>query len=96
MTITLNPRSILRSLLIFVSLLLFLHICVNIVRFNYYIDNGLWSNNDYVKVLINLFDFNTEKNIPTFYATLALLLSSIRSEERRGGQQCRCRWSPYQ
>jgi hypothetical protein len=60
-----------------VGILLFLHICVNIVRFNYYINNGLWSNNDYVKVLINLFDFNTEKNIPTFYSALALLFSSI-------------------
>lgn len=77
MTITLNPRSIIRSLLIFVSILLFFHICVNIVRFSFYIDNGLWSNNDYVKVLINLFDFNTEKNIPTFYTALVLLLSSI-------------------
>lgn len=66
-----------RTLLIFVSIILFFHICVNIVRFNYYIDNGPWSNNDYVKVLIDLFDFNTEKNIPTFYSALTLLLSSI-------------------
>ena len=77
MTIKFNPRCILRSLLIFVSILLFFHICVNIVKLNYYIDDGLWSNNDYVKVLINLFDFGTEKNIPTFYSALALLFSSM-------------------
>jgi len=44
---------------------------------NYYIENGIWSNNDYVKIVINLFDFNTEKNVPTFYSSLALLFSSI-------------------
>ena len=77
MSFKLEPKYLLRSLLIFVSILLVFHIGVNYVRFNYYIDNGIWSTNDYVKVLINLFDFNTENNIPTFYSALALLLSSV-------------------
>ncbi|MCG2461195.1 hypothetical protein K8352_10585 [Flavobacteriaceae bacterium F89] len=77
MKIDLNPKFILRALLIVVGIITIAHIGVNIVRFNYYLDGGAWSNNDYVKVLIHLFDLDTENNVPSFYSSLALLFSSI-------------------
>src|SRR5437016_2937525 len=32
---------------------------------------------------------------PKFFACLVRFESSSRSEERRVGKECRCRWSPY-
>jgi hypothetical protein len=77
MNFPLNPRIIFRSLFLFIIILLVANISVIYIYMNYYIENGIWSNNDYVKIVINLFDFNTEKNVPTFYSSLALLFSSI-------------------
>lgn len=77
MNITINPKYVLRTLLIIVGILALSNIGINIIRFNYYMDGGPWSDNEYIKELIFLFDLDTEKNVPSFYSSLALLLSSI-------------------
>lgn len=78
MTIELYPKSIFRTLLVIVIALTIANIVVNIINLNFFIDNGIWSGNKYIKILINLFDFDTEaKNLPTFYSAVALLLCSM-------------------
>ena len=77
MTVHLNPKGILKTLFIIVFILLLCHVGVNIIKFTYVLDNGIWFENSYVWRLITLFDFDTEHNVPTFYSSLALLFSAI-------------------
>src|SRR5690606_29623633 len=60
-----------------VGILALANIGVNFIKLNYYLDGGPWSDNKYVKVIINLFDMDTEGNVSSFYSSLALLCSSI-------------------
>ena len=69
MNITLDPKNIFK---INVLLILFL-LSANVLGFisKYYFDH------DHVYGLVNLFNFDTEKNIPTLYSSIALLFASI-------------------
>ncbi len=77
MTITVDPKYVYKRLLIFIFILMLCHIGVNIIKYTYVVNDGIWSANKWVNRLIGLFDLDTEKNIPTFYSSLALLTSSI-------------------
>ena len=39
--------------------------------------------------------FNAEKILGVLHLIGAVLMYQMRSEERRVGKECRCRWSPY-
>lgn len=77
MTKPLDPRIIFRVLLVWILLLVIANIFVQFIYLNYYIEDGIWSNNKWIKNIISLFDFDTEGNIPTFYSSLALFFSSV-------------------
>lgn len=77
MTITIDPKYVFKRLLILIFILMLCNIGVNFIKFNYVVNDGIWSTNKWVKRLIHLFDMNSEMNIPTFYSSLALLASSI-------------------
>lgn len=68
MTITLQPRQIFRNNLYLLLLLL----AANLLG----IFSKLYLDRDQVFGLIPLFDFNTEKNVPTLYSSIALLAAS--------------------
>ena len=73
MTIELYPRPLFLTLVLLITALLIANIVVNIIDLYYFMDNGIWSGNKYVEILIQLFDFDTEsKNLPTFYSAIAL------------------------
>ncbi len=69
MYIEVHPREVFTKLLYLIFILLFLNIIGIISKF--YFSHG------FVYGLIPLFDFDTEKNIPTFYSSFALLFSSV-------------------
>ena len=78
MTIELKPRPLFRTLLLFVTALLIANIVMNIIDLYYFMGNGNWGGNKYLKVLDHLFIFENEYgNIPTFYSGVTLLLCSI-------------------
>lgn len=77
MNIKINPKYVLRTLLIVIGILALANIGVNFIRFNFVLDGGEWSDNKYALRLINLFDMDTEGNVPSYYSSLALLFSSI-------------------
>lgn len=76
MTIRLNPKQILRYFIALIFLLLLANLTAIIVKLNYLDDNGN-SIQSTLRFLIRLFDFNSEKSIPTFYSSFALLLCSL-------------------
>ena len=69
MIIRLCPEEILKKNL---YLILFL-LCANLLG----VVSKLYLDHDYIYGLILLFDFNTEKNIPTLYSSIALICASI-------------------
>lgn len=69
MSIKLFPQEILKINL-FLIFFLFLANILGIIS-KYYFDH------DFIYGLIPLFDFNTEKNIPTLYSSMALIVASI-------------------
>lgn len=69
MSISLYPKDIFKMNLSLIFLLMSANILGIVSKF--YFDH------DYVYGLIGLFDFDTEKNIPTFYSAIALLIASI-------------------
>jgi len=69
MCIQIVPKKVFKFLLSIVLILLFANTAGIILKY--------FLGHDYVFGLINLFDFDTEKNIPTFYSTLALFFSSV-------------------
>ena len=69
MSISLSPKEIFKINLALIFLLMSAHI-LGIV-------SKLYFGHDYVYGLIGLFDFGAEKNIPTFYSSIALLVASI-------------------
>jgi len=69
MNIEISPKKVLYRLLILISTLLFLNIIGIIAQHSI--------NNSIPNLLIFLFDFNTERNIPTFYSALALITTSL-------------------
>jgi len=77
MNLTINPKLIFKSLFIFIILLLIANLSVMYIYLNYCVNNGIWNHNEKVKFIVKLFDFDTEKNLPTFYSSLGLLFSSI-------------------
>ena len=68
MNLGLCPESVFKKLFYLIIILLFLNIFGLILKF--YFDH------DYIYGLVPLFDFDTEKNIPTFYSAVALLFAS--------------------
>ena len=46
-------------------------------------------------VIINVQGDEPEINPAVIDAIAKVLIDDHRSEERRGGKECRCRWSPY-
>ncbi len=64
-----TPIKILKSLLSLITLLLFANILGLISRFYF--------GHDELYGLVDFFDFNTEKNIPTFYSSITLIIASI-------------------
>ena len=82
MQIVLVPKKVFQYLLIIVLTLLLLNV-LGIVS-KYYFGYGT------VKGLVPMFNFNTEKNVPTFYSTIALFISAVLlwliaiSHKRRG------------
>lgn len=73
MYINLNPRYVFNALLVLIILLIFANIFSITTKLNYFLD---YNNQDYVRVLSNLFDFNIEKNIPTMFSAFILLFSA--------------------
>jgi len=69
MSLEIEPKGILKKLLCFIMVLVLLNILGLISKF--YFDY------DYIYGLVPLFDFDTEKNIPTFYSAVALLFASF-------------------
>ena len=69
MSLNLFPQQILKINLYLIFLLMFAN-TLGIISI-YYFDH------DTVYGLIRLFDFNTEKNIPTFYSSIALIIVSV-------------------
>ena len=69
MGIKLLPKEIFKKNLYLILFLLLANILGLISK--YYFDHGT------VYGLIALFDFNTEKNIPTLYSSIALIIASI-------------------
>jgi len=69
MSISLCPKEVFKINLFLIFLLLTANILGIVSKF--YFDH------DSVYGLVGLFDFNTEKNIPTFYSAIALLVASI-------------------
>lgn len=69
MTISFTPKNVLTIFLYIIALLLCTNILGLVSRFVF--------EHDYVYGLIGLFDFNTEKNIPTFYSSVALIIASL-------------------
>ena len=69
MSINLNPRQILKMNLYLILFLLLAHITGIISK--YYFAH------DHVYGLVSLFDFDFEKNIPTLYSSLALIVASV-------------------
>jgi hypothetical protein len=69
MTFELQPKNILKLLL---SLILFL-LLANIIG----ITSRIYFNHGSVYGLVPLFDFNTEKNIPTLFSSINLLITSV-------------------
>lgn len=86
MRFVIRPGEVLKGFLYFIFILLFLNIVGIIFRF--YFDH------DYIYGLNPLFNFDTEKNIPTFFSALALLfasflLSLISKTHKRNGSAYR-------
>ncbi len=71
MIIEINPKTLLVNLLYLITLLLCANCIGLIIKFYF--------GHDHVYGLIPLFDFNTEKNIPTFYSACALIVVSVLS-----------------
>ena len=69
MNLDVCPKVVFKKLLYLIVVLLFLNILGLISKF--YFDH------DQVYGLVSLFDFDTEKNIPTFYSATAILYSSL-------------------
>jgi len=69
MSLNLFPKQILKINLYLIFFLLLANILGIISK--YYFDH------DFIYGLIPLFDFNTEKNIPTLYSSIALLVASV-------------------
>lgn len=69
MAITLEPRIVLKWLFIIIGFLLFANLVG--ITFKHFIGH------DYVYGLVPLFNFNTEKNIPTLYSSLTLMVSAL-------------------
>ncbi len=74
MYVHLNPKYIFKVLIIIIFLLLFANIFSITTKLNYFLD---YSNEDYTRVLSNLFDFNVEKSIPTMFSSFILFFSAI-------------------
>jgi len=69
MTLVLHPRKMLTFLLCIIGFLLFMNCAGIIAKYCF--------QEDFIFGLVPLFDFNTERNIPTLYSAFALLLASI-------------------
>lgn len=68
MDIHITPKSIFKILLLFISFLLLANLAG--IIFKFYLDHGR------IYGLYALFNFDTEKNIPTLYSSVSLLFSS--------------------
>ena len=69
MKVPINPKTIFITLLILIICLLIANLIGIVATYFFeYDDAGGW---------VALFDFDTEKNIPTFYSSLALMLCSV-------------------
>ena len=68
MNFEIHPREVFVKLLCLIFALLFFNV-MGIISKSYF-------DHDYIYRLIRLFDFDTEKSIPTLYSTLALLFAS--------------------
>lgn len=68
MIIEISPKKILFTLLFIITFLLFANLSGIVSR--------IYFDHDYVYGLVNLFDFNSEMNIPTFYSAMALFFTS--------------------
>ena len=69
MNLEICPKIVLKKLFYLIVILLFLNILGLISKFYF--------GHDHVYGLVSLFDFDTEKNIPTFYSSVAILCSSL-------------------
>ena len=69
MNLGLCPESVFKKLFYLIIILLFLNIFGLILKF--YFDH------DYIYGLVPLFDFDTERNVPTLYSSFALLTTSL-------------------
>ena len=67
--IEIHPKKVFAYLLVVITVLLFANI-LGIVSKYYFGHNSVYG-------LVKLFDFDTEKNIPTFYSAMALFLVSV-------------------
>ena len=67
-SIVIKPSTVLKLLLSIILLLLSVHVIGLIFR--------LYFGHDYLSSIVNLFDFNSERNIPTLYSSLALIIVS--------------------
>src|SRR5690606_35739879 len=74
MYINLNPKYIFKSLVLIIIVLLIANIFSVTTKLNYFLD---YNNQDYVRVLSNLFDFDVEKSIPTMFSSFILFFSAI-------------------
>ncbi len=74
MYVHLNPKYIFKVLIIIIIILLTANIFSIAAKLNYFLD---YSNQDYTRVLSNLFDFNIEKSIPTMFSSFILFFSAI-------------------
>lgn len=68
MIIEIIPKKILFTLLFIITFLLFANLLGIVSR--------IYFDHDYVYGLVDLFDFNAEQNIPTFYSAMALFFTS--------------------
>ena len=69
MDIETSPRKILAILLVIIGFLLFANLMGIVSKFVF--------GHDWVYGLIDLFDFNTEENVPTLYSSLQLVFASL-------------------
>ena len=88
--IIINPKDFARYLLFFVAFLIVANLAVQILKFGF--------GYEYILGLYNVFDFNTEGNMPTFYSATALLISAallavIAREKFVNGDAYRLHWA---
>lgn len=78
MKVKLKPAPISKSLVVITSLLLVANIIAIYLKLTNYTDPESWrQKQDFLRVFINLFDFDTEGNFPSMFSSLNLLFCSI-------------------